>query len=133
MIGQLPPRLRPLGFKRRCTLPYTHRRAVTRSGREERANGSHTRDTDFVLFDPPRELPTATVVIEPRTFTQLLSSGIALWLSDRWRWLRPRTIPLTVALVGLLGVVRAVDYLTHLPTPSPTSSIASSGGVNEPR
>ena len=130
MIGQLPNRLRPLGFKRRRTLPYTQRPGRPR---KERANGSHTRDTGLVLFDSPRELPIATVVVEPRTLTELLSGGIALWFSDRWRWLRPRTIPLTVALVGLLGVVRAVDYLTHLPTPSHTSSIASSGGVNEPR
>jgi hypothetical protein len=131
MIGHLPNRLRPLGLKRKRTLPYTGRRSTSAGPdlrsrpRKERAHAPRAVDTGRVLFDPPRELPTATVVVEPRTFGELLRGGIALWFSERWRWIRPRTIPMAVALVGLLGVVRAVDYLTHLPAPAHTRSIAS--------
>ena len=126
MIGQLPNRLRPLGSKRKRTLPYTGRRARPR---KERAIGSPSRHTGSVLFDPPRELPTATVVVEPRTLSELVIKGIAVWFRDRWSWTRPRMIPLTVALAGLLGVVRAVDYLTHLPTPAHSSITMSASAT----
>jgi hypothetical protein len=36
------------------------------------------------------------------------------WIMSRWRWLRPRAIPVTVAFAGMLGVLAATSYLREL-------------------
>jgi hypothetical protein len=36
---------------------------------------------------------------------------LAQWLACRWAWLRPRTVPMIAALLGLLVVIGATKYL----------------------
>lgn len=66
-----------------------------------------------MLFDQVRELPVATVRRAPRSHFELLVGDLQRWVATRWRWLRPRTIPVLVAFAGMLGVLQAVDYLSH--------------------
>jgi hypothetical protein len=66
-----------------------------------------------MLFDQVRELPVATVRRAPRSLLPRLAGDLSRWLLARWEWFRPRLIPVAVALVGMLGVLRAVDYLSH--------------------
>jgi hypothetical protein len=73
------------------------------------------------LFESSNELPQATVVREPATLVGHVVSGVAQWMRDRWRWMRPRMIPLVVAAVGLGLTVEAVNRLAR-----PPEQIASS-------
>lgn len=61
------------------------------------------------------ELPVATVRRAPGASAELLVSDLKRWLTARWRWFRPRTIPVTVAFVGMLGMLQAVNYLSTPP------------------
>lgn len=71
-----------------------------------------------MLFDRPGELPVATVRRTSRTKVELLAEGLAQWFVARWQWLRPRTIPVTVAFVGMLAVIQSVNYLSTPPAAS---------------
>jgi hypothetical protein len=66
-----------------------------------------------MIFDqPPAELPVAT--LRPRdTGAQLLLDARG-WLAARWRWLRPRAIPVAVAFAGMLAVIASAHYLREL-------------------
>jgi hypothetical protein len=60
----------------------------------------------------PVELPKAT--LRPTTSQarhRAISGLLTQWLAGRWAWLRPRTVPLIAALVGLLAVMAATEYL----------------------
>lgn len=130
MIGQMP-RWRGAGRKRR-TLPYTlPRRARKRVAKQAQAPRSV--DTGAMLFDPGRgELPQATVVREPASFTELVVEGVAQWIRDRLRWMRPRMIPLVVAAIGLGVTIEAVNQLSRPPAPVAASASAASYSSYQP-
>jgi hypothetical protein len=69
-----------------------------------------------VLFDHgSAEFPVATTVPrETRARAVALVAGLQRWLADRWAWLRPRTVPVAVAGLGMLGILAFSDYLTHV-------------------
>ncbi len=66
-----------------------------------------------MLFDQVRELPVATVWRAPGARVGLAVGGIRRWLARRWQWFRPRTVPVFVALLGMLAVLQSVRYLAH--------------------
>ncbi len=68
-----------------------------------------------MLFDQARELPIATVLRAPRTGMARTIGGLSQWLGEHWAWLRPRTVPVLVALVGMFAVLNAVNYLSRPP------------------
>jgi hypothetical protein len=65
-----------------------------------------------VLFDPRTKLPTATLLAS-RSLTRR-RTDLDRWLSLRWDWVRPRTVPLLAAFVGLLLSLAAVKYTSLL-------------------
>jgi hypothetical protein len=68
-----------------------------------------------MLFDRMGELPVATVRRTSRTKVELVAEGLAQWFVARWKWLRPRTIPVTVAFLGMLAVIQSANYLANPP------------------
>jgi hypothetical protein len=132
MIGQMP-RWRP-GVRKRRTLPSQRlalpRRARKRIAKEARAPQSV--DTESMVFDSSNELPQATIVREPATFTELVVEGVVQWFRDRFRWMRPRMIPLVVAAVGLAMTVGAVNRLSRPPERVESSISASSTSSYQP-
>lgn len=66
-----------------------------------------------MIFDqPPAELPVAT--LRPRESGAQLLLDVRGWLLSKWRWLRPRSIPVAVAFAGMLGVLASANYLREL-------------------
>lgn len=129
MIGQMP-RWRPLSRRRR-TLPYTLPRKVRkRITKEAREHGSV--DTESMVFDSSGSLPRATVVREPTTFTEFVVEGLAQWIRDRWRWMRPRMIPLVVSAIGLGVTIEAVNQLSRPPAPVESAISAASYSSYQP-
>jgi len=104
---------RPIGVRRR-TLPYMIRRPRRRGRpRSARAPRVAAVNNEVMIFDqPPAELPVAT--LRPRdTGAQLLLDARG-WLAARWRWFRPRAIPVAAAFIGMLGVLASASYLREL-------------------
>jgi hypothetical protein len=66
-----------------------------------------------MLFDlPPGELPRAT--LRPRRSRgqmSVWSGDFDRWLGARWTWLRPRVIPVLVAVAGMFAVIASANYL----------------------
>lgn len=120
--GWLP--VRPRSALRRRTLPYTPlprrrmRRIVPKAARP-----AITVDTEVMLFDHAAELPVATVRRAPTMRLTLWAGDLQRWLLARWQWLRPRTIPVLVAMAGMFAVLRAVDYLANPPAAQLSLSI----------
>jgi len=67
-----------------------------------------------MLFDQGGELPVATVR-STRSPVEGFARELARWFTARWQWFKPRTIPVTVAFLGMVGVIQAVNYLAHPP------------------
>lgn len=80
-----------------------------------------------MLFDQVQELPVATLRRAPRSTVELLAGDLQRWFAARWQWFRPRTIPVLVAFVGMLGVVRAVNYLSN-----PPAAMTGSASIETP-
>jgi hypothetical protein len=60
------------------------------------------------------EFPLATVrPREARGQFVALVAALQRWLSARWQWLRPRSVPCAVAGLGMLAVLAFSDYLAH--------------------
>lgn len=68
-----------------------------------------------MLFDRGSELPQATVRRAPAEWGDLIAGDFLRWSITRWQWLRPRLVPVVVAFIGMLGMLEAVDYLSHPP------------------
>lgn len=68
-----------------------------------------------MIFDQgPSELPVATLrPREPRAWATVLARDLGAWIAARWHWLRPRTVPVLVAAMGMFWVLAAANYLTH--------------------
>jgi hypothetical protein len=66
-----------------------------------------------MIFDqPPAELPVAT--LRPRETGEQLLLDARRWLAARWRWLKPRWIPVAAAFAGMLAVLASAAYLRDL-------------------
>lgn len=71
-----------------------------------------------MIFDqPPAELPVAT--LRSREVGSQFMIDVRHWLAARWRWLRPRTIPVAVAAAGMVGVIASANYLREFAHPEP--------------
>jgi hypothetical protein len=75
-----------------------------------------------MLFDRPAELPVAT--LRSRSWSavgaRLHGSVVA-----RWRWFRPRTLPVVVALAGMVALLESANYLSNLARHTPERAIPS--------
>ena len=106
--GCMPSRPRPISaVLGRRTLPYTRRRKPRRWV---------WRYSEDMIFDqPPGELPMATVVPRAsRARLAVIAGDLQRWLAVRWRWFRPRTIPVIAAFIGMFAVIGAGRYLSRL-------------------
>jgi len=116
--GWLPSRPRPL--VRRRTLPYmpwrvSRRRSISASGSARSPRSGHHED---MLFDqPPSELPVAR--LHERGRLPALARALGAWFATRWTWLRPRTVPVVVAFIGMCAVLVSAHYLQKLATENP--------------
>lgn len=118
--GWMPSRPRPLPRVRRGLISYTCRRGRRRSLRSPAAASSVRDgaaagcDTVGMLFDGlPAELPTATLLPSASHARHRVIGGrLRHWLDDRWAWLRPRTVPMIVAFVGMFAVLGSTKYLS---------------------
>lgn len=72
---------------------------------------------DMIFDQPPAELPVAT--LRPQETGARLLLDVRGWLASKWRWLRPRSIPVAVAFVGMLAVLTSASYLRELATQPP--------------
>lgn len=57
--------------------------------------------------------------VRARTWTGSLAVAIRAALVARWRWIRPRLVPLTVAAAGAGGLLVAAEYLTKMARETP--------------
>ena len=74
-----------------------------------------------MIFDqPPAKLPIAT--LRTRDSSAQLSIDVRNWFAARWRWFRPRTIPLLVAFAGMLVVLGSASYLRNF-VPDPPEQL----------
>ena len=115
-LGSLPryqPRLRR-------TLPYTPRKRRSSKKLQDRACDAAVMNTEIVLFDHPAPLPVATL----RSHSVAdLASRLRGARHDGWRWFRPRAVPAIVAIVGMLAVLGAAEYLTRLARRTPVHAV----------
>ena len=100
---------------RRRTLAYTRTRKRARARRQKQAPVTRTVNTEIVPFDHgPVEFPVATArPRDGRARLIALVSDLQRWLLTRWYWLRPRTVPCAVAVLGMVAVLAAANYLAH--------------------
>lgn len=113
MIGSLP-RYRPRALKRPA-LAYTRLRR-RRAPRPNRAVAApRTSSTELAIFaHGPAEFPVATArAREPRGRLIALAAALQRWFVERWQWLRPRTVPVAFAALGMVAVMKSADYLAH--------------------
>jgi hypothetical protein len=87
-----------------------------------------------MLFDGiPAKLPTATLLSGGRDAKHRVIGGhLRHWLDDRWAWLRPRTVPMIVAFVGMLAVLGSTRYLSTFAC-APRHHIVINGDTAPPR
>ena len=83
-----------------------------------------------MLFDGlPAELPTATLLASAgQARHRVIGGHLRHWLDDRWAWLRPRTVPMIVAFVGMIAVLGSTKYLSSFAISSPPRASAISDG-----
>jgi len=113
-----PGSFKPFGVRRarKRTLAYTPwRRRRSRGQAKPVARSAGAVNHEIVLFDHgPCEFPVAVVVPhDSRSQLQTLAGDLRTWLTTQWRWLRPRTVPLIVAALGMVAVLGSADYLRH--------------------
>ena len=89
---------------RRSAVP-NHDQTLETSGRANET--PYNRD---MLFDqPPAELPVAT--LRPREAGTQLRIDARNWFGSKWRWFQPRTVPVLVAVAGMVGLIASANYL----------------------
>ncbi|MBX3160926.1 MAG: hypothetical protein KF773_33505 [Deltaproteobacteria bacterium] len=118
-------RFRPawLWTRPRRTWTYTRRRRGAVPAQKRRAPSPVAPYTGDMLFDQtPRELPVATVHTRGRA---AVAAALQRWLAAKWTWLRPRSVPVLVAFVGMLAVVGSVNALTHFARKAPAPPVAA--------
>jgi hypothetical protein len=77
-------------------------------------------DNEGMLFTAA-DLPQAIVV--PRDGSARFAAQTRQWANARWSWLRPRTLPMLVALTGFVAIVASGRYLSNM-TPKPAHMVA---------
>jgi hypothetical protein len=114
--GWLPSR--PFNRLKR-TLAYTRvrrRRAKPRARTAPRVQNDHT----VIFHTGPTEFPIATVVPhDSASFARVATADLGRWFTTKWTWLRPRTVPVVVAALGLVAVLASADYLRHVKAAPP--------------
>jgi hypothetical protein len=113
---------RPINRWKKRTLAYVRvrrRRGKPRAPRGERAPGTH--DDQTVIFQTgPVEFPTAILLPhDPTAHAHAFVGELARWISAKWAWLRPRTVPVMFAALGLLAMLESADYLRHVKAAPP--------------
>jgi len=78
-----------------------------------------------MLFDRPAALPVARAL-------GASSATLASQARGGWLWLRPRTVPIIVALAGMLAVLGSAEYLSRLARQTPTISQARTDVIEAP-
>jgi hypothetical protein len=68
-------------------------------------------DNQNMLF-AVKELPRAVVV--PRDSATRLANGTREWAHHSWSWLRPRTLPMLVAISGFMMFMVSGRYLSNM-------------------
>ncbi len=69
----------------------------------------------------------------------MLGGYLKYWSANHWAWVRPRVIPMLVAVAGMFAVLGATRYLSNLahgdPRPSilVTSHAHGDAGADQPR
>jgi hypothetical protein len=43
-----------------------------------------------------------------------MASDFRRWTHARWRWLAPRTVPVLVAMIGMVALLASAHYLSNL-------------------
>ncbi len=118
MIGPGWMPSRPVSHLKRRPLAYARLR---RSG-ARKPHGSPTRNGTALPDEPvifqtgPVELTMA--ILRSRTTSVRIRAMLAQWRSSSWSWLRPRTVPVMVAALGLVAVLASQNYLRHVPVAS---------------
>lgn len=113
--GWMPSRPRPLPRVRSGLWSYTPGYVRRQRTRRRRSTGTATAREPPDLperFDGALDLPTARLLpsrAQPRYRT--VSQDLRHWLEHRWAWLRPRSVPMAVALASLFAVLGAAKYL----------------------
>ena len=74
-----------------------------------------------MLFDQKAELPIATVRRAPGSHVEIVANDLVRWFAARWQWFKPRTIPVVVAFVGMIGLLQAMSYLSQPPADATTT------------
>jgi hypothetical protein len=119
--GWLPSR--PINRLKRRTLAYVRvrrRRSKPRPPRTGHAPGVSYDDQTVIFQTGPVEFPTAMLVPhDPTAHAHALVGELARWLAAKWAWLRPRTVPVMFAALGLLAVLESADYLRHVKAAPP--------------
>jgi hypothetical protein len=106
--GWLP---RPPQRQRRPTLAYTRKRRCVRAIHDARSPSAV--NNDAMLFDQrPTELPVAT--LRSHSWRATIASDFRRWTNARWRWLAPRTVPVLVAMIGMVALLASAHYLSNL-------------------
>jgi hypothetical protein len=73
-----------------------------------------------IFHTGPAEFPIATVVPhDSASFARVATADLGRWFTTKWMWLRPRTVPVIVAALGLVAVLASADYLRHVKTAPP--------------
>lgn len=107
--GWMPSRPRPMAKVKRLVryVPRVRRKPVSHEAPAA---------VEVALFaSSVAALPVATLM--PRRGDgrpAVIRGALGRWTEARWRWLRPRAIPLLVAFMGLVGVLNARSYLIAL-------------------
>jgi hypothetical protein len=108
------PRYRPIGL-RRPILAYRRKRKRSQPRVKEQTSRTVAGTTELVLFDHgPAEFPVAAVrPREPRARMIALVGDLQHWLVAQWQWFRPRTVPVAVAALSMVAILKSAAYLAH--------------------
>jgi len=76
----------------------------------------------------PAELPTAVLLPGAALARHRVLGGLLRrWLGDRWAWIRPRTVPILVAFIGMLAVLGSTTYLSSFALEPPRAARMAPG------
>ena len=87
-------------------------RAYMRARCKKLAYARRAVNDGIVLSVREREFPTAIAV--PRARFTRVRWELWRWSAAQWAWVKPRTVPILVALAGMLFVLASADYLAHV-------------------
>jgi hypothetical protein len=119
--GSLPRGLWRPGRKRTLSYTRVRRRSHARVPKLP-AGAAATPDNEIVFDRGPHEFPSARLVPrDSRGRAAAVVGGLVGWLSARWSWLRPRSLPAIAAIVATVGASVFADFLSRHRQPPPHS------------